>query len=319
MNNIFFLCDFADSYIHIPNKKWEQIPLGLRKRIRAIENKGGDLTDVYAQARRYVDFSNAARRAFTQIKKAELLGGMGKPFTKKVRDTQSIKDLIQYKKDIAERLKYETDKEFKERLKGLVNTSRIRVNKERNQISKDIRGYVDAAQIARRGETTPIKANTYLDRSSYITNPQDNTVLAATLNKIEKNTRKDGVEYGTTLYKNDGKLKASPLVKGRKYSVETMSSLPQTKEALIDIHSHPTGKKDDRLTRVSAVLPSPQDLKIIRSKTSLIVSPQPDSRTITKYVSTPFTIGEINKGEKYRQKVRKAGGDYTVITKGKNQ
>lgn len=267
------------------------------------------------------DFSNAVRKAFTQIKKAELLGEMGKKIKKNNPDTAEIKELLTRRYNLAKAIQRnggDTQGGLATGIEKIVKN----INRKRKANKKDVRSYVDAAQIARRGKITPIKADTYIDRSGYIQYPQDNTVLAGTINKIDKNTRKTGTEYGTTLYKDGNRLKASKVVEGDEGSVKAMSTLPTNKEALIDIHSHPDAiKVSDNLS----VLPSVHDLKLTRSKTSLIVSPQIRGRTITKYEATTKPFKQDNKldlntyTQQYRKQVRQAGGDYTVITKGKNQ
>lgn len=74
---MWFLCDF--DYTYIPKDKWAQIPLGLRRKIRAIEEKGGDLQNVYQQARRYVDFAQERNKkkwaATVASVKAQDIGG----------------------------------------------------------------------------------------------------------------------------------------------------------------------------------------------------------------------------------------------------
>lgn len=249
-----------------------------------------------------VDFSNAARKAFTQIKKAELLGGMGKPKDQKAFDF--------------------FNKIYQKELKSK-KSAKSNVLEQLNKVKEDSISYTDAAQIARRGKITPIKSKSYIDRASYITNPQDNTVLAGVIDKIENNTRKTNKEYGTGFYKDNSnsKLIAAKLSKGDEQSINIWSNFPSGRKALIDIHSHPIGT--DKISRIGNVVPSPRDFQNRKgsSRTSLIVSPQNNNkRTITKY-KTGFNFDESYIGfpSKYRKNVRNEGGDYTVITPNKNQ
>lgn len=280
-----------------------------------------------------IDFSNAARKVYTQLKKAELLGGLGK-VVGKTEDTSTILELKKQRQAIADKLKAlgkPSDKERKS--KAYMARDKKNLIYDLQEVTQDINykrktaarnnpntvSYTDAAQKARRGKTTPIKSKSYIDRSSYIQNPQDNTVLAATLNKVDKNTRKDGVEYGTTLYKDKNRLKASSLVKGESDGVYNLSSLPKGKEAIIDIHSHPVLGKE-RFGRMASVIPSKEDLSQARSKKSLIVSPQAgNKRTITAFKPTDSKLNVDKDFKNYRKKVREAGGDYTVLTPNKNQ
>ena len=268
-----------------------------------------------------VDFSNAARKAFTQIKKAKLLGGMGTSITRKIPDNHILKDLLDNKRVDKSILKKPNSKEQFDQFKDMMIENVAKINAHRKEANKDVRSYTDAAQIARRGKTKPIKANTYVAREGYIQHPQDNTVLSGAINKIDKQTRATGNEHGTYLYKEKDKLKVVPISKGSKGQIY-ITPPPIGKERLIDIHSHPLKTKTAPiLEKISNVVPSPQDLSRTRSKTSLIVSPQQDNkRTITKYIQTGGTKPDEYYGlSGWRKRVRREGGDYTVITKGKNQ
>ena len=80
---MYILSDFDlghPDHISIPAKQWSQIPPPLRRKIRTIEKKGeGDLTGVYNQARRYVDFAQERNKkkwaATVASVKAQDIGG----------------------------------------------------------------------------------------------------------------------------------------------------------------------------------------------------------------------------------------------------
>lgn len=258
-----------------------------------------------------VDFSNAARKAFTQIKKAELLGGMGKILSKV--DTPLIKNKIMLKQ-----LESKKDNVDVTKIKRLTAS----INRLRSNLESPTRSYTDAAQIARRGFITPIKSKSYIDRAGYITNPQDNTLLAGVINKIDSKTRATGREYGTRLYKDGRKLKTQKIVEGTDTAIE----LPKrTKDDVINIHSHPSAlrKSASKRDKAISVIPSPNDMLYTNSKeTALIVSPQSNNkRTITKYTDGIVADTDRQTLKKYRQRMRNNdyNANYTVITPNKNQ
>lgn len=265
------------------------------------------LCDVDYHVQQQASFSNAARKAYTQVKKAQLLGGMDvvKPY-----DTKLVQALRKEKVKVAKSGK-------RSMLFGDVDSINNMINKITGGAK---RSYTDAAQIARRGKTTPIKASTYIDRSGYIKNPQDNTVLTAAQKKVIEPTRRTNNEHAVILSKNKGKLKTSKLITGDSGSVDVP-------KGLISIHSHPINKnKKDIFKGAAAVIPSEDDLQIAKQyKTNLIVSPSPNQKknTVTKYEPIDRSLQidrykpESHKG--YRKTVREARGNYTVITPNKNQ
>lgn len=280
-----------------------------------------------------INFSNAVRKAYTQIKKAELLGGMGKAITRKVKDSGDIKDLIADRSMYKDFLKTPRHPSDIPRYKEYIREAKDNINKARKGSGKDVRSYTDAAQIARRGSTKPIKSASYIDRAGYIQHPQDNTVLASTLKKVETNTLKSGKENGVSLYKNNNKLKTTPMLEGDEGSVG-LSLPPKNQKTLIQIHSHPLKNQTEdklisKLSRIGTVIPSAADHDSNNSRgiTNLIVSPHAKGkRTITKY-TTKKDFPDQNRSsispnsiKNHRKNLRSVTGvDYTVITPNKNQ
>lgn len=212
------------------------------------------------------DFSNAVRKAFTSIKKAELLGGMGKPkkiiteakIPQYVQDMNKkfIKDSRLDKKEMAKRrLSYaNTPQEKKEAIELLKQSNTVinRQIKERlpqKAPTSEKVGYVDAIQKARYGKTKPIKSDNVISRSGLLQNPQDNTVLSAAQEKVVNATRKDKLqrEYGLGLLKDNPKtkLKTTKLSKGAsdELSIDmgdiTNEAFKKRSNLIGTVHSHP--------------------------------------------------------------------------------
>ena len=245
------------------------------------------------------DFSNAARKALTSIKKAELLGGMGsikKVISKSEPDvpdfmkeiyTKIVKDRRRFKKESAksELLRANTPQKKKEAVEVLKRNNAF-LNQEINENlpKKNYRlekvGYVDAIQKARYGKTKPIKSDNVISRSGLLQNPQDNTVLSAAQKKVVDATRKDKLqrEYGLTLIKNSpqSKLKTSNLIKGdsKSLAVNYTPEIQKTHDAKLKtvgtIHSHPNQKDKQFIPQLKSrirneawnVKPSPNDLNV---------------------------------------------------------
>lgn len=277
------------------------------------------------------DFSNAARKAFTQLKKAEILGGLGKKVHNLSDHTlQLMKDDRKYMaKKVKEGMHY-----YKSNIKDKVKE----INKYKSNPLNDPnkRGYVDAAQIARRGKTNSIKADTYIGRESFMNHPQDNTVLAKTLKKVGDSSKRDNTEKGVTLYKDHpkGKLKTTHISSGDEFGTN-IPKAPHKTTGLIDVHSHPNTDIDKKSLRGS-MSPSPGDfVGNSRLKTSLIVSPELNknaaklktSRHYIKYEpiktgsksSLERHIEEKNDISGYQSKVKKLGGKYKVVDKNTKQ
>jgi hypothetical protein len=301
----------------------------------------------------FANFSNAARKAFTRTKQATLLGGLGTikegaPVPKEQRRTVTkevptpppkYKGLLSFlnPKKPATPKTYTTTEKFT----------------PENPLNDRV-GYVDAIQIARRGGTSPIKSNSYIDRQGYINNPQDNTVLAGTIDRLRKTTSADSKnEYGALLYKDNPKdtLKTTPITGGGTHSVKLYSgNIEQDKKSLINIHTHPPYAK-----KIAGVTPSPRDFQMDANQrydapntTSLILanSPTTGQNHITQYKTSKHPSTRIakqleekmysdanhpNGGEwddrkdflntfrNYRQNVKNLGGDYKVISNKTNQ
>jgi hypothetical protein len=245
-----------------------------------------------------VDFSNAARRLLTRTKLAELKGALGKA-------TELPADL--------KNLRYYKNYEAKDLKKGRKTLAAIR--DYRDQANKALlanptrRGYVDAIQIARRGSTTPIKANTYIAREGWASNPQDNTVIAASIDKIRKQTLKDGKEQAFTITKNKSSEKVKPtFIQGNSKGVDYSS-----RGSLLDAHTHPLEQKTIQQ------LPSRVDLNLKnKDNTSLIISTVNDEPRIVKYKGTNKLEDRPPIGkyfDNYKKEVRSKGGDYKIITR----
>lgn len=112
------------------------------------------------------DFSNAARRMLTRTKQAELLGGLGK----KITDVKLPPKLDEKRKLFESRIR-EQERAlnpsgfWREKLDpSTTKMVRERIDSYKQDI-KDLypnREYIDAIQIARRGETTPGSGRKYL-------------------------------------------------------------------------------------------------------------------------------------------------------------
>lgn len=245
------------------------------------------------------DFSNAARKAFTSIKKAELLGGMGsvkKVISKSEPDVPDfmkdiyakiVKDRRRFKKDNAksELLRANTPQKKKEVIESLKRNNaflnqEINENLPKKNYSFEKVGYVDAIQKARYGKTKPIKSENVISRSGLLQNPQDNTVLSAAQEKVVNATRKDKLqrEYGVTLIKNNpqSKLKTSDLIKGDSktlavnYTPEIQKTYDAKSKTVGTIHSHPSQKGGQFIPDLKSrlkneawnVKPSPNDFNV---------------------------------------------------------
>jgi hypothetical protein len=300
----------------------------------------------------FADFSNAARKTFTRTKQATLLGGLGNvkegaPVPKEQRRTVTrevptpppkYKGLLSFlnPKKPATPATYTATEKFT----------------PENPLNDRI-GYVDAIQTARRGSTNPIKSNSYIDRQGYMNTPQDNTVLAGTIDKLRKTASVDPKnEYGALLYKDDPRvtLKTTPITGGGSHSIKLYSgNTEQDKKSLVNIHTHPPYAKT-----IAGVTPSPRDFQMDANQrydtpntTSLILANNPitGQNHITQYKTSKHPSSRIakhldekmysdanhqtyaetdrqdflNTFRNYRQNVKNLGGDYKVISNKTNQ
>lgn len=300
----------------------------------------------------FADFSNAARKAFTRTKQATLLGGLGN--VKEGAPVPKEQIRIVTREVPAPTPKYKGLLSFlnpKKPAKPATYITRETFTPE-NPLNDRI-GYVDAIQTARRGATNPIKSSSYIDRQGYMNTPQDNTVLAGTIDKLRKTTKLDPAnEYGALLYKDSPKdtLKTTPITGGGSHSVKLYGKdTEQNKKSLVNIHTHPPYAKT-----IAGVTPSPKDFQMDANQrhdtpntTSLILanSPATNQNHITQYKTSKHPSSRIAKNldekmysdanhqtyaetdrqdflntfRNYRQNVKNLGGDYKVISNKTNQ